>query len=66
MNALLDLIASVIGGEVARRRRLERRAKDARERLARALADVDAAREEWSEYERQASAARAAADRAGL
>ena len=66
MNALLDLIASVIGGEVARRRRLERRAKDARERLARALADVDAAREEWSEYERQAAAARAAADRAGL
>ena len=66
MNALLDLIASVIGGEVARRRRLERRAKDARERLARALADVDAAREEWSVYERQAAAARASADRAGL
>ena len=64
--SLLDWIASVALGEAARRRRLERRAKDARERLARAMADVDAAREEWSEYERQASAARAAADRAGL
>lgn len=66
MTALLDWIASVVGGELARRNRIERRAKAARERLARAMADVDAAREEWSEYERQASAARAAADRAGL
>lgn len=63
MTALLDWIASVVGGELARRKRIERRAKAARERLARAMKAVDTAREEWSAYEREAARAREISDR---
>ena len=63
MTALIDWIASVVGGELARRKRIERRAKAARERLARAMKAVDTAREEWNAYEREAARAREISDR---